>query len=224
MKTANVNANNLAAFTRLEQSANEQQKQISNKLHSQGLILLTGAAEALLKDAFEDLLTKNFVKVRSAKGINFTTIEIQEALLKASDAQIPIESISTQLGKHITKKLFNGKNPTEKINFQNIQTMRLVFEQYFGITFGTDMSLDSIHRYWQVRHCLIHNNAVIDERFIHNVNQVKLLKSKEALGKKVTVSKADYTKAREDFVNLFAYLSAQITQADLQCKYTQPVS
>ena len=96
MKTANVNPNNLAAFKRLEKTANEQQKQISNKLHSQGLILLTGAAEALLKDAFEDLLTKNFVKVRSAKNINFTTIEIQEVLLKASDAQIPIESMSTQ--------------------------------------------------------------------------------------------------------------------------------
>jgi len=220
LRTAKVNPLTLTAFERSAKSVAEAQKRISNRLYSQGFILLTGAAEALLKDVFESLLAENFTRLRSAKNINFTAPELQRIIREVSDDK-PLDNMSTALGKLIKEKIFSTKNPTEKINFQNIQTMKEIFTQYFGLEFTNEDMLKAIHRYWQVRHCLVHNNAIIDGRFINNVNAVGLLKQNEVLGKRLTVNKIEFGKAKDNFLILFSELSNIIAAASLQSKFIE---
>lgn len=219
LTTANVNSNALTAFERSKDSAATKQSQISTRLYAQGFILLTGTAEALLKDVFEDLLVKNFATISGASGLNFTTKELQDAIVAYTDSVEPLEDVSAALGRLTINKIFKSQNPAEKINFQNTMTMKSVFQQYFGITLPESEGLNSIHRYWQVRHCLVHNDSTIDTRFIHNVRKVDLLKTTETEGSKITVRKRDFDQATTDFRALFRDLEVLIAQQGLSTKF-----
>lgn len=220
LTTAQVNGNALTAFERSKDSAAKKQRQISSRLYAQGFILLAGTAEALLKDVFEDLLVKNFATITGAGGLSFTTKELQETIVTSIDSKEPIESISTALGRLTIAKIFKSKNPAEKINFQNTMTMRAVFQQYFSINLPEGDGLNSIHRYWQIRHCLIHNDGQVDARFVHNVKLVGLLKQTDIEGSKITVRKSDFDQATADFHALFRDLDALIAQQGLTTEFT----
>lgn len=218
LKTANVNANALAAFERSKKTADERQERISHQLYSQGFILLTGAAEAILKDVFECLLIENFASIKGASVINFTASELQSALKSSEGNENELGWMSAELGAMTIKKVFESRNPSEKINFQNVQTMRETFSKYFNVSFSDGEVLDRIHRYWQMRHCLVHNNALIDNRFINNVGKVKLLKTREKPGATLTVSKEDFDQAKSDLIKLLQELSKLMREANLQCE------
>lgn len=222
MKTANVNANSLVAFERLTKSANTEQTRISNGLYAQGYILLTGTAEALLKDVFDSLLIENFTSIKVASGINFSSKEVQEVMIASKDGLDSYEHLNAAFGRLVRQKLYKDiKNPTEKINFQNAQTMVETFLQYFGIVLNDSSNTNSIHRHWQVRHCIVHNNSVIDERFVHNVRIVNLLKSSEKVGKVIVIKKSDYQQAKADFLKLFESINIQIESLNLQSRFAE---
>lgn len=216
---SSVNPNSLKAFERLKSTASNKQQQISNRLYSQAFILLTGTAEALLKDVFEDLLVNNFATISGAAGFSFSTKELQQAIVEAGNNSEPLDSVSRSLGHLIMYKIFKGTNPSEKINFQNVKTMKSVFEQYFDIVIPDSENLDALHRYWQVRHVLVHNNGVIDERFTHNVKIVNLLKANETVGSNVTVTKKDFVQARKDFASMFSDLGVLIASKGLTSQF-----
>lgn len=219
LKSANVNKNSLIAFERTQNTATTKQRQISNQLYAQGFILLTGAVEALLKDVFEELLVNNFATISGASGISFTTKELQRTIIDSGDTNSPLDTLSESLGHLTIDKIFKGTNPSEKINFQNVKTMKMVFQQYFGIEIPESDRLDSIHRYWQVRHVLVHNDGVIDDRFRHNVNIVGLLRDKEQVGSSLVVTKRDFDEARTNFAALFTDLGVLIAAKGLTSKF-----
>jgi len=173
-------------------------------------------SEALLKDLFTDLLHKNFA-VLKAKNIKFDASEIQSAIIDTKDESI--ETLSLKLGKRTIEKIFSSQNPSEKVNFQNVNSMKQVFATYFGIQLPQIESLDRIHRHWMMRHCLIHNDSQIDQRFISNVSKVGLLKPGDKVGSKILVSKKEYNSAKDDFKELFHTLDLLITQAGLSSIY-----
>ena len=224
LSTANVNSNSLTAFDRMKKSVATKQRQISSRLYAQAFILLTGAAEALLKDVFEDLLVKNFATITGASGLSFTTKELQQAIVDSVDSPAPLDDVSAALGHLTISKIFKTKNPTEKINFQNVLTMKSTFLQYFAIDIPDSVGLSSIHRYWQVRHVLVHNDGVIDERFRHNVKTVGLLQVDDVLGKKIRATKKEFDQATTDFQALFRDLGALIASAGLTSDFVTELS
>lgn len=216
MKTANVNKNSLIAFERLRITAINEQDKISNGLYAQGYILLTGTAEALLKDVFESLLIENFTKIRNASGNNFSIKEIQQVMMDSKDGLDSFDHLSAAFGRIVRSKLSkDNRSATERVNFQNVKTMIDVFKQYFGLEIDVVPMTNSIHRSWQVRHCLVHNNSLIDERFINNVTTVNLLKKSEKVGKYLSISKADYQNVKNDFLDLFTHITSLIEKANL---------
>lgn len=219
---ARPTSNTQQAFERAKRSAEEKQNEISEELHAQGLVLLTGAAEALLKDLFESLLIENFTSLKSAKNVNFSVGDVQEILNRAEDGFDDLYHLSGEFGRLTKQKLFkNQKQPSDKINFQNVETMIEDFEQYFGINIAQDITTENIHRNWQIRHCIIHNNFIIDERFINNVQKVKLLKEDEKVGYRLKVKKSDYDDAKKHFNNLFATIDKSIKQSDLETRFSK---
>lgn len=220
MKTANVNTNARAAFERAEKSAVEQQEHISQSLYGQGFTLLTGVAEALVKDVFENLVIENFAKLQGANRINFSVGETQDILMMSEVFSDSYEELSKAFGRLARNKLYkNAQNPTEKINFQNAETMVSTFKRYLGMELDIPDTIKSIHRHWQVRHCIVHTNSVIDKRFLNNVGQVGLLKQDEELGARLRVTKRDYETAKQDFVTLFDQLTKLISQHKLRSRF-----
>ena len=223
MKTADVNPNGLAAFERAQRSADEEQERISLSLYSQGFTLLTGSAEALTKDVFESLIVENFSKVEGANQINFSVAETQNILAFGEAFSDSYTEIAKSFGRLTRNKLYKGaQNPTEKINFQNTETMVSIFKKYFNLGIELPDTIQSIHRHWQVRHCIVHTNSVIDDRFINNVGKVGLLRTEEEPGKQLVVGRTDYENAKNDFTALFSHLSKLISDNNLTTRFVQP--
>lgn len=224
MKGAGVPATTLAAFSRVENSSlHNEQDRISRGLYTQGFVLMTGTAEALIKDVFKSLLIENIPSVKD-KSINFSLKDVQEVLEKSEQSGMDTaKHIGYEFGKLAYVKKFgtNTKNPSEKLNFQNIKTMIGVFESYFGITIPESSTTEGLHRDWQIRHIIIHNDAVIDKQFIHNVKAVGLLLKGEKEGKKIVVTKKEYEESKERFLTLFTNLSMLIKKSSLESKFVR---
>lgn len=187
--------------------AKEQQK-ISSQLYSQGLILLTGSAESLIREFFKNLvvLNPNCITESRAKEIKLSYEQIRSSV-KVSDKY--------WLGKLLYSELLAGKNPESKLNFQNVQQMQNIFKEYLGIEIQNSNLTINLHRYWMIRHILIHNSGVIDERFINNLEKAGIDVSSYKLGDEVTVTKDDYEECKNLYSELFKMLSFKIEESDL---------
>jgi hypothetical protein len=139
------------AIENAKSSVEAQQEKISSQLHAQGFILLTGAAEALLKDVFVCLLRENFTKFTAPASMNFAAKEIQQVISEASDSDDVLDAISSELGDLAVKKLYSAKNPIEKINFQNMETTKQLLDTYFNLKLIDSDYTNNIHRHWQAR-------------------------------------------------------------------------
>lgn len=214
-----VNANATKALERAEDSIRAKQNEISQGLYTQSFVLLTGVAEALLKDIFEDLFINNFMTIRGTKGIDFNVSELQAILRGASASEDKLEYISNSLGRLAFGQLEGERNPQGKINLQNVETMVTTFKKYLRLDIPDGDGLKSLHRYWQIRHVIIHNDGKINERFIHNVRKVGLLKEEDSLGRRLQLSKADYNAAKTDFNELFSTLDTLVRAAGLTSRF-----
>lgn len=221
MTTANVNPNTVTAFQRSAKSVARRQTQIANRLYTQGFVLMTGISEALMKDIFEDLVVRNFAVLGSAKNFEFSGEEIQRALRAASNTEVPLDVISVELGQRIIDKLYGSKNPNEKVNLQNITSMKAAFKDYFDIQIPSAEGLNAIHRAWQERHVLIHNDGKIDERFRQNVRLVNLLTDEDILGAEIVITKTKYKRMESDFMALFRDLDSLIRSKGLASKFVE---
>lgn len=212
-----------AAYRSMKKSADTREKEIANMLYKQGFVIMVGAAESLLKDVFKSLLIEDFAKIIKSSNINFSAGEVQKVLVECEESGLDSpKHIAAQFGRHMYSKLQSTKDPERKINFQNVNQMEGIFDAYFGINISNDDLLSSIHRHWQVRHLIAHNDSVIDENFVNNVRKVQLLKTGEKVGKKVSVVKQDYMQARNDFIDLFTILTNSIQLNSLNSRYVRP--
>lgn len=101
------------------------------------------------------------------------------------------EFVSLELTNPTIKQIHGIKNKKEKVNFQNAQTTADILKNYFDIKIDTETEyMKRIHKYWQMRHAIVHTNARIDERYIASVEAVGL--KSEKISSVVTITKTIY--------------------------------
>ena len=163
-----------------------------------------------MNDVFEDLIQENFLSIRKSSGINYSIVDLQRILEQNEDK----EFVSLELANLTIKQIHGIKNKKEKVNFQNTQTMADIFESYFDIEIDTKSEyMKRIHKYWQMRHAIVHTNARVDERYIANVNAIGL--KSEELGSVVTITKATYDEVKKDFSLLLNHIEDQLNKLNL---------
>ena len=171
---------------------------------------MTGSFEAFLNNIFEDLIQENFLSIRKSSGINYSIVDLQRILEQNEDK----EFVSLELANLTIKQIHGIKNKKEKVNFQNTQTMADIFESYFDIEIDTKSEyMKRIHKYWQMRHAIVHTNARVDERYIANVEAVGL--KSEGIGSVVAITKTTYDKVKEDFSLLLNHIEDQLNKLNL---------
>lgn len=208
---ANVPQSKIDLYDKTKKSAEEKQKNLSDSLHTQAFILMTGAVEALLKDILEDLILENFIKMNTVSGITFTLDEMKRIIHKSEQG----EFVSIQLAESVIRQLFNNKNAQEKINFQNTQTMTSTFQRMFSIDIASDNTelLNRITVTWMKRHVLVHSDGNVDKRYVNNTKKVGYEIEDE--GDKIIITRASYNDAKKDFEDLFEILESKIRDKGL---------
>lgn len=210
LKTANASPNMLKALENCKNTVEKEQKTISTKLYSQAFILLTGTAEAFINDVFDNLIQENFLSIRKASGVNYSVSDLQRILEENEDK----EFVSLELANITIKHIHSVKNKSEKINFQNTRSMSTTFKEYFGIDIDLEPDyMKRIHKYWQMRHAIVHTNAEVDDRYRNNVEKVGFKSEKN--GSKITVTKKTYDQCKKDFCQLFDDMEDAFTKTSL---------
>jgi hypothetical protein len=111
----------------------------------------------------------------------------------------------------ILAKIYDSKNPEEKINFQNIKSIEGIFKGYFSITIDIQRIFEQkIHLYHQIRHVILHNNSKIDERFISNVNKAGINITPNSLGNRVVMTSSEFNDCKEVFKQFFIDLEQSL--------------
>lgn len=181
----------------------KEQERISSQLYSQGLVLLVGASESLLREAFRDLIINNIEKVKVKDTVTFTFSEV-------------IKNQGEKLASFVLGKIEDQKNPTEKLNFQNVKQMKGLFNDYFGVQFSESISFEELHRYWQIRHIVVHKRGEIDQKFLDNLKAAELDISRYKLGENIEISSSDFDQCKISLQELFKNLDEEIKARTLK--------
>lgn len=184
-------------------TVSKEQGRISSQLYSQGLVLLVGASESLLREAFRSLIINNIDKVKVKDSVTFTFSEV-------------IQNQGDKFANFVLDKIEDEKNPTERLNFQNVEQMRGLFKGYFDIQLSDSVSFEELHRYWQIRHIVVHKRGEIDQRFLDNLRSAKLDVSSYQLGKAIKITSSDFGLCQKELKELFASLDDQIKEKVLK--------
>lgn len=190
-------------FSSIRGTVSGRQTNISDRLYAQGLVLLVGNAETLTRELFKTLLIQN---IRTLKFQRDILIPLSRLLEAGDDAS---------LGELVFSVLEEDKNPAEKLNFQNMKQLQGVMKNYLGIEVPDDYIKD-LHEFWQIRHIVIHNSGVIDQRFIDNLKSAGIPTLKYRLNVKVNVKKAEYDRCFALLVLLFEALDQEIERLKLE--------
>ncbi|MBH2007128.1 hypothetical protein I8H83_00820 [Candidatus Saccharibacteria bacterium] len=210
---ANVSQDKMALYDKTKKSAKAKQQELSDSLHTQAFILMTGGVEALLKDVLEDLILENLIKMNNIGGIVFTLDEMKKIIEKNEQGDF----VSIQLAESVIRQIFNNKNANEKINFQNIQTTAATFQRMFGIDISSDNEdlLKRIALIWMKRHVLVHSDGVVDARYLNNSKKI-VASETEREGERIVITKSLYDEAKDDFIALFCVIEDTITKKGLK--------
>lgn len=190
------------AFKNTSGTVEKRQLKISNQLYTQALVLLVGNAESLTKEMFRTLLRSNVRKVTIKKKIDIPLSDV----LKADTDE--------KLANLVLSILELDGNPAEKLNFQNMQQLQGIMNGYLGINIDDEL-IKSLHEYWQIRHIVIHNASIIDQKFIDNLKKANIPISRYPLGKNVIVTKKDYDNCFGLLVLLFEVFDNEIDRLKL---------
>lgn len=213
LKSANVPDDKQKLFDNTKTSAREKQNEISDQLHTQAFILMSGRVEALLKDILDSLILENFTKMNNVSNIQFTIGDLKRALDLGE--QQP-DFVINQLAEMTIGKLSNVKNRNEVVNFQNVQSMKDSFSRMFGLKLENieEDLLNKIRVYWAKRHLLVHSDGIIDERYKTNTRLAGY--DVGSIGDRVTITKTDYDKAKNDYKQMLKCLEEEILSKGLK--------
>lgn len=189
-------------FENVRGTVGGRQLEISSQLYAQGLVLLVGAAEAITKEIFRNLLVHNIRKVSIKRSIDLPISKVLKARTDEQLAELVLEVLESE------------GNPTEKLNFQNMKQLQGVMKGYLNIDLSDELMAE-LHEYWQIRHIIIHNTSIIDQQFIDNLKKAKIPVEKYAVGEKVEVAKIDYDKCFALLALLFETFDTEIERLKL---------
>lgn len=192
------------SFSNMAGTVENKQNNISNKLYAQALVILMGNAESITKELFRNLLRQN---VRSVNFKENMQISLKSVLAAANDAD---------LANVVLQKLESESNPADKLNFQNILQMKGIFKGYLDIEVDNDVA-NSLNKYWQIRHLIIHNGSIFDQRCIDNINKTDPeFAKRHTVGEKVAVSKTMYDACFTKLTFMFQGLDNEIQRLNLR--------
>ncbi|GEM_PF-2047649 len=196
--------NTKRAFEQIAKTVKEREIEISDQLYAQGIVLLVGNAESILRGMFSTLVLDNFrrLKVKKNTSISFT---LQDIISAKSDEE---------LGSLLLSKLEENGSPKEKLNFQNMKQLQGILKGYFDINIG-DEYLIKPHKYTQIRHIIVHNQAFIDQQFIDNLKVVNIPTDDYPLADKITITRQNYKDCFAHLVVLFEQLDNEIERLKL---------
>lgn len=196
-------ANAKKAFNNTLSTVEQRQIQISDQLYSQGLILLVGNAESLTREMFHALLRLNIRKLNLKKDISLPLSDVLRA------------ETDDELGELVISILEADGNPTEKLNFQNMKQLQGIMSGYLGLNIDNEL-VKNLHEYWQIRHIVIHNGAIVDQKFIDNLVKAGVSTEKYQLGQIAKVTKKDYDTCFALLVLLFGNFDDEISRLNLK--------
>jgi hypothetical protein len=181
-----------------DQSLRTNSTKYFEKLYEQTIVLLVSDAEYLLREVFSLLIEKTFDKSKLlGKRVSFSL----EDIVKLG---FPIEK--EKLGEKVLEHVLEVRNPDEKISFQNIQSITQAFKSYFSLDICVSEELKkSLHKFFQIRHVLLHQHGIADLRFIHNLDTVQVQHS-YSVNKTVSVQEKDYKECKQTFIKFFEQL------------------
>lgn len=208
--SAKIPEEKMRLYEKTEKSAREKSEEISESLHTQAFILMTGAVEALLKDIHEDLILENFTKLNNLTDVKFT-IGDMKSILETSEQD---NFVSLKLAERTIDQLSNaGKNPNEKVNFQNIQSMREHFKRLFALDIVIDDSLvNNLASYWFKRHVLVHSAGITDKRYVSNMAQLGFSAEE---GRNLKITKTEYETSKNDFCSMLDCIERELERKNL---------
>lgn len=196
--------NTKKSFSNMAATVENKQNNISNKLYAQALVILMGNAESITKELFRNLLRQNVRSVNFKENIQ---ISLKSVLFATNDAD---------LADVVLQKLESESNPADKLNFQNVLQMKGIFKGYLNIEIDKGVT-NSLNKYWQIRHSIIHNGSVFDQRCIDNINKTDPEFAKSyTVGDKVTVNKVMYDECFAKLTFMFQSLDDEIERLKLK--------
>jgi hypothetical protein len=181
------------------------------QLYEYGLIFIVSVSEQILKSAFNNLVVNNLEKIQIEK-----TFKIQYTDLKTKDFLLNRDFWASQ----VVNELFDTRNPQEKANFQNIKAIESLFQTYFDLSLekveGYSEAAANAHQFFQIRHILVHNQGIVDGRFIRNLEIAGIATAaKYPVGKKIIISHDRFERCRYIFGGLFRCLDVAIGNSSL---------
>jgi hypothetical protein len=192
-----------------EGSIKEAEKDILSLLYRQGLISVV-SAEQILKASFNGLLRANLEKIKKFEKINIDFQELKDIEFK-TDREFWV--------RKLIEELYGGKNPQEKLNFQNIKAIEDLLLSYFNISLakveGYDKVAKQAHYFYQLRHILVHNAGYIDQRFIDNLKTAEIKMPGVEVGEKLDIRSKNYEGSKKCFFNLFVILESLVESKNL---------
>lgn len=195
------------SFENMAKTVEAKQDDISEKLHAQALVILMGNAESITKELFRDLLRQNIRSVNFKDNVQVSL----KSVLKANN--------DSDLADIVLQKLESENNPTEKLNFQNMQQVKGIFKSYLNISVDEAVT-KNLHKYWQIRHTIIHNGSIVDQKFLDNVGKTDPeFAKRHTVGERVTVNKAMYDECFAKLTFMFQGLDDEIERLKLKYVY-----
>ncbi len=177
-------------------------------LYSQGITLIVSAAEQQLKTLFDQLLKQNLSEVENLDKKEISLKKIRERNFNL-DQEDWFEVIRDEL--------YSENNPSESLNFQNMQSIQGIFEGYFNINLDLGEDLRKrLHKYYQIRHIILHNNSKVDQRFLDNLEAADISTEGYNLGEQIILKESDYKDAKEAFMDFFEKLQKVVLESDVE--------
>ena len=174
-------------------------------MNEQAFVLLVSTSEYKLKEVFQLVLEKNL------EVFSDSQIKVPTEVLREKGYTIGREDWARIIYSQLQEK----ENPNEKLHFQNIRTIQQLFRQYFKVNIELDEDVIArIHIYFQIRHNIVHNLAIVDEQLLRNVKKT----GKEfpvKVGGSYLVTEEYYALARETIAILFDAIDKAIVAQGL---------
>lgn len=193
--------NKKQAFHNASRTVNRKQKEIADRLYSQGIVLLVGLAESFVHELFDSLIRQNIRNDNLTFGKN--TVLSADLVVKAKN--------DFELAELILEQINDRKNPAQKMNFQNAKQMQGIFNYYLKIKIDEE-TVVKLHKYYQIRHIIVHCNSIIDNKFMDNLTAAEIDDARYEIGQKIVISKDDYDQCKRTLIQLFKQIDREIAR------------
>ncbi|HMM21814.1 MAG TPA: hypothetical protein PKA10_13935 [Selenomonadales bacterium] len=172
-----------------------------NEIFNQCVVLLVSYFSSAIGDIFKVALTQ---KINQGMDDNLAKEEIKVTLAELQNCS------SEMLGELVVLK--------KEISFQDMQSIRRVFQTYLDIDIEKDQNVNNIITGQACRHVIVHSGAIIDKRLIKQISQAtpRDIKPEIKTGEKIQFDPEEIKIVGE---SMKRYINGVIEKLDQICIY-----